>query len=384
MVKFLKILLTTVFFTLLALPTLRFLGVEEGWTKIYGWEKDSPVPPLSYATFTNRAFQTALAEDYAKHFFLRKTFLRTACQLREVSNLGLFHYGYSGSIIDGRDGVLMEKPYMKFHLTCPRPGGREKYAKVLGTLKEIDADCRAHGAAFVCMLFPDKPQAYPEYLPRWFGWFWDYSNYDTQGELAGLLRDEGIAVFDANRYMLGRKARWETWVYPPGGTHFNAYGCGLFYRGFVEEFVDTGRLPFKCNRFLGVKPKETEWFLDNDISNLLNTWRNPHRDSNVYFEPLFEQTNVVMNAGSMVAFGDCYRDQVCRIFRDSGFFGRDKICSAQRFGAQTAKGFERYAKDLKLLVMSFQSFNTGRLDERNDEIRQIFGALKEARQGVKP
>ena len=384
MVKSLKILLTIVFFALLALPTLRFFGVEEGWTRIYGWEKDAPVPPLTYASFTNRAYQTAFTEDYSKHFFLRKTFLRTACQLREVTNLGLFHYGYSGSIIDGRDGILMEKPYMKFHLTCPRPGGRAKYASVLRALKEIDDDCRSNGVKFVCMLFPDKPQAYPEYLPRWFDWFWDYSNYNTQGEVAGLLREEGIDVFDATDYMLSRKARWEAWVYPPGGTHFSAYGCGLFYNGFLEQFIDTGRYDFKATRFVRAVPRDSEWFLDDDISRLLNTWRNPHLRTNVYYEPVWEQTNVVRNAGSAVVLGDCYRDQVCRVLRDSGFFARKKVYAAHRFGEEKPKGLEPYVDDLRLLVVAFQSFNTGRIDEREGEIRQIFEALRTARRRPRP
>ena len=36
--------------------------------------------------------------------------------------------------------------------------------------------------------------------------------------------------------------------------------------------------------------------------------------------------------------------------------------------------------DLKLFIMVFQSFNSGRLDERYEEIAHIFKALKQARE----
>ena len=379
MTKTFKIAFLVLFLAALVLPALRFLGVSWQPTTLVGVETPTEVPRLSRATLADRSFQNAATEDFAKHFFLREVFLKTALQLRDWMNFGEFHYGYGGSILDGRDGVLFERPYAQFHLTCPRPGGREKYAAALRTVKAFDTDCRSNGVKFVCMFFPDKLQAYPEYLPRWFDWFWDYSNYNTQGELAALLREEGVDVFDATDYLLARKRTWEAWIYPPGGTHFNAYGCGLFYNGFLEQFVDTGKYDFKATRFVRAVPKASEWYIDDDISRLLNTWYNSHLRTNVYYEPVYERTNEVRNAGSAVVLGDCYCDQVCRVFGDSGFFSRDRICHAKRFGHQTAEGFEPYVEDLRLVVLAFQSFNTGRLDEREEEIRQIFEALKTAR-----
>ena len=379
MVKALKITFCVLVFTLLSLPILSPFGWKEDWVSLAGWERKTKVPEMTFGNFTNRTFQTAFTEDFSKRFYLRRTFLRTAYELRDWSNFGQFHYGYANSILEGREGVLFERPYADYHLTCPRPGGTEKYAEVLKTLGEVNGFCASNGVDFVCLLLPDKLQLYPEYLPSWLNWFWDYSNYDPQRELAELLEERGIKAFDLNRYLLSKKDAWETWVYPPGGTHFNAYGSGLVYNGFLEKYVDSGILKFKANRFKGVEPIKGTWSVDDDIGLLLNTWRLPHVKDNPHYRPLFESdTNTVMNAGSLVLFGDCYRGQTAQIFKDAKFFAPKKICQAQRHGEQTAEGFKHVAGDLRMVFMTFQSFNTGRLDERNEEIRGIFAALRKA------
>ena len=376
--KFLKIVYCIVFFALVATPTLYFFGAKEPWTFVSGWESKADVPAFTFSGFASREYQTSFTERYAKKFFPRATFLRTAYQLREYSNFGLFHYGYGNSILEGRDGILFERPYAEFHLTCPRPGGKAKYAEVMDVVGDMNGFCRTNGIFFAFVTMPDKLQAYPEYLPRWFDWFFDYSNYDTQGELAQIFAEAGVEVFDANKYLMERKGSWETWVYPPGGTHFNAYGVGLLYRGFVETFVDTGRLGLKTNPFLGVRKRETTWRADDDISNLMNVWRNPHIETNPHFDLLFERTNVVLNAGSMVTVGDCYRDSVAEVFGDAGTFDRKKIKAAPRGTNQDARTYEAFAGDLRVLLLCYQSFNTGRMDARKDELKAIFTALKDA------
>ena len=375
----LKIAYCVLVFGLLAIPLLSFLGFKEDWVKLAGWERQTKVPALSMESFTNRTYQAAFTEDFSKRFYLRRTFLRTAYELRDWFNFGQFHYGYANSILEGREGVLFERPYADYHLTCPRPGGAAKYAEVLKTLGEINAFCTSNGVDFVCLLLPDKLQLYPEYLPRWMNWFWDYSNYEAQAELAEHLEKAGIKAFDMNKYLLAKKESWETWVYPPGGTHFNAYGSGLIYNGFLEKYVDSGILDFKANRFKGVERIAETWSVDDDIGLLLNTWRLPHVKDNPHYRPLFESdTNTVMNAGSLVLFGDCYRGQVAQIFKDAHFFEPSKIYQAQRHGEQKPEGFKNVVGDLRMVFMTFQSFNTGRLDERNEEIQGIFKALKTA------
>lgn len=375
--KTMKIAYCVLAAVLLAVPSLRFMGASEDWVELAGWEKRTDVVPLSFESYTNRAFQTSFTENFSKSFFLRKTFLRTSLQIWDVLNLREFHHGYNGGVMEGRDDVLFEKPYLRYHLQVDRSGDTNKYASVMKKLKELDAFCRSIGADFVFLPMPDKPQLYEEYLPAWLDWFFDYSNYDPQGKLENVCRANGIKVFESGRYLLERKKEWKTWVYPPGGTHFNAYGTGLVYEGFAG-FAKTNlehRLAF--NRFLGAHRAEPIWSVDDDISRLMNTWYNPRLWSNPHYAPDFD-TNAVANAGSAIILGDCYREQIVKIFQDAGLFASEKIVQSKRKG-QAAKDFRNVIADLRLVVMVYQSFNTDRLDEREEEIESIFAAMREAR-----
>ena len=127
--KFLKVLFCIVFFACLVAPALYLFGAHDNFVHLYGWEKKVTPPPLTVESFRTRQYQDAFSESYAKQFFLRRTFLKTAYQIREWMNFGLFHYGYNQSIMEGKDEFLFERPYSQFHLRCPRPAGRKKYTR---------------------------------------------------------------------------------------------------------------------------------------------------------------------------------------------------------------------------------------------------------------
>ena len=149
--------------------------------------------------------------------------------------------------------------------------------------------------------------------------------------------------------------------------------------GSFAEFAATNlanHLTF--NRFLGAHRAEPVWCVDDDISNLLNIWYNPSLWNNPHYAPEFS-TNAVANAGSAIVLGDCYSEQIVKIFRDAKLFEPKKIVQAKRHGAQKAQDFRSIISDLRLVVMTYQSFNTDRLDEREKEIANIFEAMRVAR-----
>lgn len=376
MTRFFRIVLAFVFFALLALPMLHFFGIGEGWTKIYGYERQVGMPAFSFAGYTNRTYQMEFTEHFSKEFFLRKSFLRTSMQIREWTNFGLFHYGYG--VLDGRNGVLFETPYAQFHLDRSRVANPDKYAKVLAKLKELDSQCRSMGADFVFLTVPDKLQLYPESLPRWLNWFWDFTLFDTQVKMAALCEREGVRTFDVNRYLSDLKGEWKECVYPPFGTHLNAYGSGLIYEGLMDFLGRRGRNAYRHNRFLGVRRCKPEWSDDDDLSKLMNVWWNWRLDENPHFEPIFETTDEVMNAGSALLFGDCYRSQMTLILQNAKLFDPKRIVAARRYGKETAEHLKDITGDLRLVLMVYQSCNSDQLDERIDEVENILNVLRES------
>lgn len=93
----------------------------------------------------------------------------------------------------------------------------------------------------------------------------------------------------------------------------------------------------------------------------------------------WEKSTKVVPITSAIVLGDCYRDQIVKIFRDAKLFEPKKIVRAKRHGAQKAQDFRNIIADLRLVVMTYQSFNTDRLDERETEIANVFAAMREAR-----
>ena len=134
------------------------------------------------------------------------------------------------------------------------------------------------------------------------------------------------------------------------------------------------------NQFKGVCPKKEEWYKDDDLGSLLNIWYNPRMKANPHYEPIFAKTNVTMNAGSAILFGDCYREQFAKIFQDARLFAPEKIVVSKRYCQQKPEGFVPVADDLRLFMLVFQSFNSGRLDERREAVEHVFKVLKEARE----
>ena len=379
MVKCLKFVFCLVFFAALALPSLHLFGVKEDWIKLGGYETRTKAVPFTFANVTNRTYQSTATEDYAKSFFLRKTFLTTAYELKDWLNFGLCHYGNSGSMINGRGAVLFERPYAKYHLGRDDHFDPKEYEKGIAKLREIDDFCQSIGADFVYLLMPDKFQTYPELMPPWFHWFWNYRNTDIQTKVAKLCNDEGIKAFDGLTFVTDLRKKTDKWLYPPGGAHMTPMCCGPMAEALVTMLNGKGRSHLKINRFLGVVPTNGVWSVDDDITLGLNTWHNSHLKTNVHYAPVYEQANMTMNAGGAVIMGDCFREQVVKIFQDARLFAPEKIVQSRRKD-ERAERYKDVIADLKLVVLVFQSFNSDRLSEQVNELDMNLKALQKARQ----
>ena len=388
--RMLKITYLVVFFVVLALPSLHYFGAKESWHKIWGWERIPENPSFTLKSFADRSYQTTLTEHFSKAFFLRNTFYTTARQINEIANFGLFHSaGYAGGTIEGKAfddrhvGVIFEDPYAKYHLGCERPFNPKRYDSVIALLREIDAFCRTNGADFVFQSMPDKLQAYPEYLPDWMKWVWNYENFPIQTHMAKLCEANGVKAIDGLALFSKLRAETKEWLYPPGGTHLTCLASARLAEEIVRRVNAAGRIRLEVNPLVRVVEKpDGNWSVDNDISELLNMWYNRHIDMNVHYFPEFAHEPKVLNAGSAFIIGDCYRNQMAQIFNESGLFAKEKILQSKRQG-QKPEDFKAVIGDLKLVVLTFQSFNTGDLDKREAELREIFTALKTAHEKFK-
>ena len=395
--RFLKIAYLVIFFTALALPSLHFFGVKESWHKIYGAERIPALPALTLKGFVDRSYQSTLTEHFSKAFFLRSTFYTTSRQINELANLGLSHpVGLRGSRIEGKAfdernvGVLFEEAYVQYHLRCRRDLKPEGFDRTIALLKDFDEFCRTNGMDFVFQSVPDKLQTYPDYLPTWLRLCWNYENYPIQPFVAEVFNGKGIKTIDGLGLFNGLRKETKTWLYPPGGAHMTCLASARLAEEIVRRVNAAGRIHLDVNPLTGVVEKpDAIWSVDNDISQMLNCWWNPHIDTNCHYFPVFKHDNKVMNAGSAFVLGDCFREQMALIFADSGLFAKDKIAISKRKG-QTPEDFKDIIGDLKLVVLTFQSFNSALLNDGesykrepdydlDEELKSIFAALRTAK-----
>ena len=396
--RFLKIVYLVFFFTALALPALHFFGAKETWHRISGAERIPDAPTLTFKGFVDRSYQSTLTEHFSKAFFLRNTFFTTQRQVSEAANFGLFHTaGYKGNktiegkAFDARNvGVIFEGPYLNYHLRCARDLKPEGFDRTLALLKDFDEFCRTNGMDFVFQSIPDKPQAYADYLPDWVKWCWNYENYPIQTFVAKVFNEKGVKTIDGLKFFDNLRKETKTWLYPPGGTHLTCLASARLAEEIVRRVNAAGRIRLDVNPLTDVVDRpDAIWSVDNDISLLLNCWLNPHIDTNCHYFPVFKHANRVMNEGSAFILGDCYREQMEKIFADSGLFAKDKILISKRAN-QKPEDFKNIIGDLKLVVLTFQSFNSALLNDGEthrrtpdynlyEELKSIFTALRKAR-----
>ena len=395
--RVLKITYLCIFFVALAVPSLHFFGVKESWHKIYGAERTPSIPLLTFKSFADRSYQSTLTEHFSKAFFLRNTFYSTQRQINELANLGLSHpVGYKGKTIEGKVfdernvGIIFEEAYVQYHLRCARNLKPEGFDRTIALLKDFDEFCRTNGMDFVFQSVPDKPQTYADYLPAWLKLCWSYENHPIQPFVAKVFNEHGIKTIDGLGYFADLRKETTTWLYPPGGAHMTCFASARLTEEIVRRVNAAGRIRLDVNPLTGVVEKpDAIWSVDNDISLLLNCWSNPHVDTNCHYFPVFKHDSKIMNEGSAFILGDCFREQMEKIFADSGLFAKDKIMISKRKD-QKPEDFKKIIGDLKLVVLTFQSFNSALLNDGEnyrrtpdydlyEELKSIFTALRTAK-----
>jgi len=355
--KLSSVLLLLVAVSLITVPTLYFFGCEETKVVLFGKERTVKVPEFGRKSYRDRSFQKAFEENYAKHFFLRKTFLKTKYQLLDWLNLGQFHEGYSHRVLEGRDGTLFESHYVKYHLD-KKPINATIKPPSLQTLKAILGICQDNAIDFIVLLAPDKVQIYHEQLPWWTSLFGELSNMNSQSEFAAILKENGIPVFDASSFLLQEKASRTELLFPQNGTHWNALSAALSVEKMFE-LLNESKAPedkYRLNRLIDVEHVEAPLYNDTDIGLLLNVWDGSRLRKNVNLSPVYKETRFKPNPGSVAVFGDSFSYQPVKAMQKAGLFGPYKVL---KFDKRVPKDDEmsKIASDLRLLVLVFQPPN---------------------------
>ncbi|PIR03631.1 MAG: hypothetical protein COV59_05590 [Candidatus Magasanikbacteria bacterium CG11_big_fil_rev_8_21_14_0_20_39_34] len=173
-------------------------------------------------------------------------------------------------IVLGKDHQLYEKGYIDGinNKDWVSSGFLHEEAKKIITLQN---KLKARGITLEILIAPSKATIYPEFIPEKYTHISEHkkTNYDR---MITFLEDEGIHVFDANRYFLERK---ESNTYPfftRSGTHWNYYAACLVSEELLQQISEYS------NKKLGkivcepVSVDNIAYGTDRDLLDVINIW----------------------------------------------------------------------------------------------------------------
>ena len=160
----------------LALPSLGWLGLR-GLVTAHGFETPDVAPRLTPANVRSGRFQKDFATHFEHVFFGRTEMLFLKNGLHDLANFGDYHAGFSGHVVQGREGWLFEKPYLDaaFRTNLPIESARVRRdaRRAIDHFRAACATAFPGGSAppFAVLLAPSKAEALRDKAPARYAFF---------------------------------------------------------------------------------------------------------------------------------------------------------------------------------------------------------------------
>ena len=152
-----------------------FVPIVQEWTGIFpvkllkGAIEPTPKPELTFDNYRSNTYQTQIEKYASEHFGLREPVIRLYNQyLWSAYNKTYCHF-----IVPGKQGYLYYALAVNEHYGLELP---KHYKSNEEAMKDADIELRQmnklrhvlkdYGIEFLAFIAPDKPEIYPEYLPR--------------------------------------------------------------------------------------------------------------------------------------------------------------------------------------------------------------------------
>ena len=152
-----------------------FVPLIQQWTGLFpvkvlkGAVEPTPKPELTFDNYKSNTYQTQIEKYTSEHFGLREPVIRLYNQYVWTA----FNKTYCHFIVPGKKGYLYYALAVNEHFGLELP---KHYKSNKEAMKDADAELRQmnklrhvlkdYGIEFVAFIAPDKPEVYPEYLPR--------------------------------------------------------------------------------------------------------------------------------------------------------------------------------------------------------------------------
>ena len=152
-----------------------FVPIIQEWGNIFptkplkGVFEPTPKPELTFDNYRSNTYQTQIEKYVSEHFGLREPVIRLYNQYVWTA----YNKTYCHFIVPGKKGYLYYELAVNEHygLELPKhyPSNEKAMAdadKELRMMHKLRHVLKDYGIEFLAFIAPDKPEVYPEYLPR--------------------------------------------------------------------------------------------------------------------------------------------------------------------------------------------------------------------------
>ena len=163
------------FILFVLLMVFLFVPVIQEWGGVFpvkplkGVFEPTPKPELSFDNYKSNIYQTQIEKYVSEHFGMREPVIR----LYNQYVWSAYNKTYCHFIVPGKEGYLYYALAVNEHYGTELPkhypsndkamADVDKELRLMNKLRHVLKD---YGIEFVAFIAPDKPEVYPEYLPR--------------------------------------------------------------------------------------------------------------------------------------------------------------------------------------------------------------------------
>lgn len=228
-----------------------FMPIVQEWTDfipvklLKGAFEPTPKPELTFENYCSNTYQTQIEKYVSENFGFREPVIR----LYNQYVWSAFNKTYCHFIVPGKEGYLYYDLAVNEHFGTELP---KHYKSNEEAMKDADAELRQmnklrhvlkdYGIEFVAFIAPDKPEVYPEYLPRRDA---DTSTIHMTEYYSRRMDEMGFPFINMTDWFMSMKDTVSFPLFPKTDSHWRysaIYGYDSLFR-FINTLDGEAKFP---------------------------------------------------------------------------------------------------------------------------------------------
>lgn len=228
-----------------------FMPIVQEWTDfipvklLKGAFEPTPKPELTFENYCSNTYQAQIEKYVSENFGFREPVIR----LYNQYVWSAFNKTYCHFIVPGKEGYLYYDLAVNEHFGTELP---KHYKSNEEAMKDADAELRQmnklrhvlkdYGIEFVAFIAPDKPEVYPEYLPRRDA---DTSTIHMTEYYSRRMDEMGFPFINMTDWFMSMKDTVSFPLFPKTDSHWRysaVYGYDSLFR-FINTLDGEAKFP---------------------------------------------------------------------------------------------------------------------------------------------